>query len=415
MTCVQPSCKYQFCWECAGEYHTSTACSRPKVKIENNSVLAFDEFDRQCANHFLARKVALKGRQESLRLMEQTQSQEDAGLLRILTEGWSVLADAQSALAHSCIVMLNVRSAKLNFLFECQKQQAVALQQKFEESWTSLETFRGSVSEAKAAIRDLRLRLKDYLLTAHAEIVVERAKPKRSKNKVPPTPTAVGRSPARSGSTSASPSRKSSMTSSLGQKADSLGDSPVVAVSAADQPLFDWLQQRSGQPSLSRVFLAEVASTVFGDALGGSCRLYAPFSLSAWPDPHRDSVKTAGGEFPSRLNNAGSGPSSGVKGSAPVPVPVRALPSILIPLTFSAQRVSHSRLFPSVDDARRLSPRRDGEVEDSVGLDAVRPGRMRWNGEASADPDRESTSDDEEEELSETARQGSDSVKRPRK
>ncbi|KAJ1417918.1 hypothetical protein B484DRAFT_145646 [Ochromonadaceae sp. CCMP2298] len=47
MTCVQPSCKYQFCWECAGEYHTSTSCTRPRVKVDNNTVLAFDEFDRQ--------------------------------------------------------------------------------------------------------------------------------------------------------------------------------------------------------------------------------------------------------------------------------------------------------------------------------------------------------------------------------
>lgn len=84
----------QFCWECAGEYHTSTTCSRPKVKLDSNSVLAFDEYDRQCANHFLARKVALRGRAESHRLLEQTQRQEDAVILRVIAEGWSVLADA---------------------------------------------------------------------------------------------------------------------------------------------------------------------------------------------------------------------------------------------------------------------------------------------------------------------------------
>ena len=411
MTCVQPSCRYQFCWECAGEYHTSTACSRPKVKIENNSVLAFDEFDRQCANHFLARKVALKGRQEALRLLEQTQSQEDAVLLRIVTEGWSVLADAQSALAHSCIVMLNVRSAKLTFLFEAQKQQAVALQQKFEESWTSLETFRGSVSEAKAAIRDLRLRLKDYLLTAHAEIVVERARPKRNKNKTPTTPTVANRSPTRSGSVSASPSRKSSFMGTSGQKADS--DALIAPVSAADLPLFEWLQQRSGQQMLSRVFMSEVASSVFGDALGGSCRLYAPFSPCAWPDLHSSSSKGTSDEFVSRLGNLAPPLLSNSKSSAPVPVPVRAMPSNVIPMTFSAPRLFRNMLFPSVDDVSPPSPRREGDAAVvTAGQDAVRPSPMQLFEE---DNTRTGMENDNEEDLGESIREGSDSAKRPRK
>ncbi len=322
-----------------------------------------------------------------------------------------MMADAQSALAHSCIVMLNVRSAKLTFLFEAQKQQAVALQQKFEESWTSLETFRGSVSEAKAAIRDLRLRLKDYLLTAHAEIVVERARPKRNKNKMPPTPTAANRSPTRSGSISASPSRKSSFMSASGQKADS--DAPVVAVSAADLPLFEWLQQRSDHQMLSRVFMSEVASSVFGDALGGSCRLYTPFSPCAWPNPHSNSSKATSDEFTSRLSNL-IPELAGNSKSAPVPIPVRALPSSVIPMTFTAPRSFRSMLFPSVDDVPAVSPRRDGDAEATVRQDAERPGHMQMFEEENPNRDVEMT-DRHDEDHGESIREGSDSVKRPRK
>lgn len=349
----------QFCWECAGEYHTSTTCSRPKVKIENNSVLAFDEFDRQCANHFLARKVALKGRQESHRLLEQTQRQEDAVTLRIIAEGWGVLADAQSALAHSCIVMLNVRSTKLNFLFECQKQQAVALQQKFEETWTTLETF--CVPEAKAAIRDLRLRLKDYLLTAHAEIVVERSKPKRGKSKA--TTPVAGRSPARGNSSSASPSRRSSLQQS-GQKSDA-SEAPGAMVDAADQPMLELLQQRSGEHSLlSSTFMAEVASAVFGDAMGGSGRAYAPFAPTSRPISG-SSLKAAWGssakaEPPqptlSATSTSTSLPNTARSPIGGVPLPVRAFGGIQS-INFSSNAHPSRSLFLSHESSRmEMSP-----------------------------------------------------------
>lgn len=330
------------------------------MKIENNSVLAFDEFDRQCANHFLARKVALKGRQESHRLLEQTQRQEDAVVLRIIAEGWSVLADAQSALAHSCIVMLNVRSAKLSFLFECQKQQAVALQQKFEETWTSLDSF--CVPEAKAAIRDLRLRLKDYLLTAHAEIVVERSKPKRGKPKT--TTPVAGRSPARGGSSSASPSRRTSLQVS-GQKSDAT-EAPSALVDAADQPMLELLQRRSGEQGLlSPAFMAEVASAVFGDAMGGSGRAYAPFapivrlasdsslkaawgSSSAKAEPSQPAPSTASA-FRSLPNTARS-PIGGV------PLPVRAFGGIQA-INFSSNAHPSRSLFLSQENSRmEMSP-----------------------------------------------------------
>lgn len=182
MTCVQPTCKYQFCWECSGDYHTSTTCMRPKIKVDNNAILSFDEYDRQCANHFLARKVALQGKTITFKLLEQAQHASEATLLKVIMEGWELLAETQSALAHSCIVMLNRKSAKIKFLFIGLKSLAQGLQEKFEESWiannvhsspsSSFDAF--PLADAKIAIRNLRTRLKDYLLCARTEILVEK-------------------------------------------------------------------------------------------------------------------------------------------------------------------------------------------------------------------------------------------------
>lgn len=173
MTCVQPNCKYQFCWECSGEYHTSSTCSRPKVKIDNNAILLFDELDRQCANFFLARKVAMKGKRDSDSLLFQADKPRDVTVCRTMAEGWSVLAEAQSALAHTSILMYFVKSAKIVFVYEHQKQLTQQLQQKFEEEWTTLDRF--PVTEARMAIQDLHNRLRDYLLTIQAEIVLDRS------------------------------------------------------------------------------------------------------------------------------------------------------------------------------------------------------------------------------------------------
>lgn len=173
MTCVQPNCKYQFCWECSGEYHTSSTCSRPKVKIDNNAILLFDELDRQCANFFLARKVAMKGKRDSDNLLFQADKPRDVTVCRTMAEGWSILAEAQSALAHTSILMYFVKSAKIVFVYEHQKQWTQQLQQKFEEEWTTMDRF--PVTEARLAIQDLHTRLRDYLLTIQAEIVLDRS------------------------------------------------------------------------------------------------------------------------------------------------------------------------------------------------------------------------------------------------
>jgi hypothetical protein len=347
MTCVQPSCKYQFCWECAGEYHTSTTCSRPKVKLEANSILAFDEYDRQCANHFLARRVALKGKTACHKQLEQAQRQEDAVELRVMAEGWSVLADAQSALAHTCIVMLNARSAKLTFLFECQKNQAVTLQQKFKEVWTSMETF--PLVEAKAAIRDLRVRLRDYLLGVQAEIINERVakSPPRRKSATARgiTSPPLGRSPLRGMSNTGSPAmRRGSL--SVGVSRGGSADSAIEdQVRGEDRQLLDILLQHqqqltdgaelSGEP-LSQSMLVDVATTVFGDALGGSWRHYSAYLAP----PMVSGLK---GAPPSQLKLS-SPPLSGA-GQRGTMLPVRSL-GATIPLTFSTQPGRDAREFP---------------------------------------------------------------------
>jgi hypothetical protein len=172
MTCVQPNCKYQFCWECSGEYHTSSICNRPKIKTDNNAILLFDELDRQCANFFLARKIAMKGKREIDKMLGQVEKHRAIAACRIIAEGWTMLAEAQSALAHTCIMMYFVKSAKLVFLYDHQKYITQQLQQKFEEEWTNLDSF--PVVEAKVLIQDLRSRLRDYLLSIQSEIVLDR-------------------------------------------------------------------------------------------------------------------------------------------------------------------------------------------------------------------------------------------------
>jgi hypothetical protein len=102
-----------------------------------------------------------------------------------MAEGWQVLLDAQSALAHTCIVMYYLKSAKLEFMFKVQKQITSALQQKFEEEWNGVN----SLTEIKiiaAAVRDLRTRLREYLLVTHTEIVPKR---NNTQGSVPSSPT----------------------------------------------------------------------------------------------------------------------------------------------------------------------------------------------------------------------------------
>lgn len=220
MTCIRQNCKYQvrligfseyfpsnifhlmqFCWECSGEFHTSTQCTRPKVNIDNNSILLFDEFDRQCANHFLARQVALQGKsniqtyllhcnskssstefdQAKFNTFSKNQASYGSNpgngsigdlvyVCNVIKEGWTLLAEAQSVLAHCCIVMFTVKSAKLQFIFDQLKQKTLVLQQNFEEEWIDVGTF--PVDDAKISIAELRMRLRSFIVEVQSEIIV---------------------------------------------------------------------------------------------------------------------------------------------------------------------------------------------------------------------------------------------------
>eukprot|EP01041_Mallomonas_annulata_P000757 gene757-1443_t len=171
MVCVRSAggCGFEFCWECLGLYHTNGECDRPKVKGSAGSVLAFDELDRQCAAHFLGCRTALRGQSDCRRRMEVVQQPAEARFLRIKAEAWQALAEAQSALAHSCIVAYFVSSAKLHVLYEGFGALTLSLQRKCEEEWMSVERF--PETEAKQAVRGLLLRLRDYLLTVRTEII----------------------------------------------------------------------------------------------------------------------------------------------------------------------------------------------------------------------------------------------------
>ncbi|RYH32040.1 hypothetical protein EON65_01410 [archaeon] len=211
----------------------------------------FDELDRQCANHFLARKVALRGKQMSERFLSRAQRPFEISIGRVLCEGWAALSEAQAALAHTCIVMVTIKSAKISFIFDSYKALTQALQQKLEEEWVMIDSA-FPLTEAKATIRDLRLRLSDFILGVHSEIVVEKDR-KQSR-------------PAAMVSTSSSKrnNRNLRFLSSESFEDGRGGES-------ADYAYYDAVDRIRGLDIQEK---AELASAVFGNAFGGSLFVY---------------------------------------------------------------------------------------------------------------------------------------------
>lgn len=154
MTCKREAggCGYDFCWECMGEYHTTGACERVKVEGKPGSHLHFDKLDRRCANHMMARRLAVRNRDMCLRILaaarkKKTLSPGDGGgvavageqqlevdnysvvtslaleqqqqrssgshstptdtatleFIQVMQEGWEALAHAQEILAHTTV------------------------------------------------------------------------------------------------------------------------------------------------------------------------------------------------------------------------------------------------------------------------------------------------------------------------
>jgi uncharacterized protein YbaR (Trm112 family) len=266
MTCVQPNCKYQFCWECSGDYHTSSTCNRPKIKPDSNSILQFDELDRQCANYFLAKKVALKSKKEIDRLLSQSDKHREVMICRLISEAWRVLAAAQSALAHTCIMMFNIKSARLQFLYDHQKEMTQSLQQKFEEVWIHLDDF--PIDEAKAAVTDLKYRLKDYLLSIQTEIIHT-----ESANQVAgQSSNSIGaNSSNRNGIRSTMESTKKSPYRNKQRSLSSLSEQDNL-INPASNEYYDIVDRIS---SFSLEEKSQLANAVFGDEFGGSLKIYS--------------------------------------------------------------------------------------------------------------------------------------------
>ena len=270
------------------------------MKVENNSILAFDELDRQCANLFLARNVSLKGKTESLKMLEHAQRYEDATVLRVIAEGWNVLAEAQGALAHTCIVMLTVKSAKLSFLFDCQKNLAQSLQQKFEEAWISIQNF--PLHEAKAAIRDLRMRLKGYLLSVHTEIISDQKGYISSISKNTKGPKASSSSSSSSGPTTFDRLRQSNK----GEVDYDYYSNTIITHQDLTPFLQQYITKYQQQSNINNdgtevnaglldactssdnIIIRTIGNSIFGDAFGSSWKVY---SLSSPVPPPLNSYR----------------------------------------------------------------------------------------------------------------------------
>ena len=111
----------------------------------------------------------MAGSADCLHKLERSQSQAETTFLRVKEDAWKVLAEAQAALAYTCIVSFGNSSTKLDFLFEGFGSLVQGLQTRCEEEWASFERF--SHREAKLIVRVLRRHLRDYHLAVQSEIV----------------------------------------------------------------------------------------------------------------------------------------------------------------------------------------------------------------------------------------------------
>ena len=279
-------------------------------------------------------------------MLEQAQRYEDATVLRVIAEGWNVLAEAQGALAHTCIVMLTVKSAKLNFLFECQKNLAQSLQQKFEESWISIQNF--PLHEAKAAIRDLRMRLKGYLLSIHTEIISDQKGYINSIGKKTKGPKGASSSSTSSSSSSSGPTFDRSRQNNNSSE----GEMDYYRATIAHQDLTPFLQQYiikyqqqsnssngSGSgvtddffdfttdSSISSIIIHTIGNSIFGDAFGSSWKVYSTSSSSSF-SPHPSSSNRGSSTSDKDNNKAYNGDSDKYHSAGVSFMPLSLSPSL---------------------------------------------------------------------------------------
>jgi hypothetical protein len=139
-----------------GDYHTSTTCTRPKIKIDNNSILIFDDLDRQCTSFFFQRKQSLIYVKEiyyflaRMNTFSATLSNamycftstdtifKELIYYKLLIEGFQLLSEAFTNLAHSTMILYQMKSStKIHFLFNHFKLIIAQSMTKFEDIWLS--------------------------------------------------------------------------------------------------------------------------------------------------------------------------------------------------------------------------------------------------------------------------------------
>jgi hypothetical protein len=130
-----------------GDYHTSTTCTRPKIKTDNNSILIFDDLDRQCTQFFMTKKQVLQYYQEIYSFLSVMDSNKYCYFsnsivikqliyYKLLMEGLQLLAEGYSYLAHTCMILLfSNKSIKIHFLFSQFKSAITLMFSRFEEIW----------------------------------------------------------------------------------------------------------------------------------------------------------------------------------------------------------------------------------------------------------------------------------------
>lgn len=184
----------------------------------------------------------------------------DSAAVRLIADGWTLLAEAESALAHTCIIMLHIKSAKLTFIFEQMKSITQSLQQRFEEVYIHVNSL--PIAEVKASIHDLRMRLKDYLLEVKSE-VVQSEHGNGDKGKAKTNKTSFRGSPMRTNISS---------LKSRSYDDHSQNNSPSRRKEALDY--IDVVERMTFLTGSEKELLI---NTVFGDEFGGSWQIYKPF------------------------------------------------------------------------------------------------------------------------------------------
>jgi hypothetical protein len=116
--------------------------------------------------------------------LETSDGKAVSSTLRILCDAWKLLADSQSALCHTCMVAFQVKSAKLDYLFEGFGSLVLLLQTKCEKEWTS--TALVPELEAKQLVRSIRTRLRNFILAVQAEICTDDSRTASVKNEQGP-------------------------------------------------------------------------------------------------------------------------------------------------------------------------------------------------------------------------------------